>query len=238
MTSALIAVLALCASAFAADVCRPDDLQGAYGFRLAGETTISGKPEPVAGVGRLVFDGAGGLSGVSTVKFAGVLLGNPVTGAYEAQADCSVSWSLQDDSGGWQRFQGTASRGAASVQFRQSDPGGARRGILVKSPESCAAGDFRKRYEFSISGSGLPVPQKGAVEAGGDGTLRWTAAGGAAAPAPGAVHMEDDCFVQLEMSLPETGQTVNFRGVLVDEGKRVLGIGTDPGPAAVELRAR
>ena len=57
---------------------------GAYGFQLSGQTTISGEAQPAAGVGRLVLDGQEGVTGASSVKYAGLLLGNPVTGTYEA----------------------------------------------------------------------------------------------------------------------------------------------------------
>jgi hypothetical protein len=65
-----------------AAVCDPVAFQGAYGFQLSGPTTIGSKPQPAAAVARLVLDGSGAISGVSSVKFAGLLLGNPVTGKY------------------------------------------------------------------------------------------------------------------------------------------------------------
>ena len=83
-------IFGLAFSANAADVCNPRDFQGPYGFQLTGETTVSGDPQPAASLGRLVFDGDGGVSGTSSVKFAGLLLGNPVTGTYEARTDCGV----------------------------------------------------------------------------------------------------------------------------------------------------
>ena len=64
---------------------------GVYGFELTGNATISASPQPVVSVGRLVFDGVGGISGVASVSFTGLYLGNPVTGKYEAHDDCSVS---------------------------------------------------------------------------------------------------------------------------------------------------
>src|SRR5580658_3284447 len=124
MTPALPFALMLSCTAFAADVCNPNDFQGAYGFQLSGTSAISGEAKPIAGVGRMVLDGSGGLSGTSSVTFSGVLQGNPVTGTYEAHTDCSVSWALQDDSGAYQHFAGTMSPDGKRVQFRQTDPGG------------------------------------------------------------------------------------------------------------------
>jgi hypothetical protein len=53
-----------------------------------------------------------------------------VTGSYEAKSDCSVILKMQDDSGGFQHFSGTLSSDGSSVQFKQTDPGGAQRGIM------------------------------------------------------------------------------------------------------------
>jgi hypothetical protein len=99
----------------AADVCNPADLLGPYAFQLTGSTDIAGTPKPAASLGRIAFDGLGGLSGTASATFRGLLLGNPVTGSYEAKSDCSVIWKLQDDSGGFQNFTGTLSSDGTSV---------------------------------------------------------------------------------------------------------------------------
>src|SRR5271155_586859 len=96
----------LAATACAADVCDPAKLEGAYGFELSGQTNISGESKPVVSVGRLVFDGQGVVSGYSSINFSGFFLGNPVTGKYEAHTDCTITWTLQDDSGAFQNFDG------------------------------------------------------------------------------------------------------------------------------------
>ena len=81
----------------AADVCNPANLVGSYAFQLTGLTDISGTPRPTVSLGRLTFDGRGSLSGTASATFRGLLLGNPVTGSYEAKSDCSLIWKLQDD---------------------------------------------------------------------------------------------------------------------------------------------
>ena len=64
-------VLLLLASIFAAPithaaVCDPNAFHGAYGFSLTGTTTIGGPARPVAVLGRLVLDGFGNVSGISS----------------------------------------------------------------------------------------------------------------------------------------------------------------------------
>src|SRR5690242_12378845 len=106
---ALCFCLAIGSGAYAADVCNPAKLFGPYAFQLSGTTTISGTSKPTASLGRIVFAGDGKLTGTSSATFAGFLLGNPVTGTYEAKSDCTISWQLQDDSGAYQHFSGTLS---------------------------------------------------------------------------------------------------------------------------------
>ena len=95
----------LCAAA-SGQVCGANDLSGGYGFQLAGTTTISGAPTPMAAIGRLAFETEGRISGTSSVNFNGLFLGNPVTGTYTFQTNCAIAFELQDDSGAWQHFQG------------------------------------------------------------------------------------------------------------------------------------
>ena len=244
------ACLLVLASAFtcawAADVCNPADLQGAYGLILTGTTAIGSQPQPVVSVGRVVFDGVGGLSGVSSVSFTGLYLGNPVTGSYQAHEDCSVSWSLQDDSGNSQHFEGTMTPDARHAQFHQSDPGSPSQGTLVKSADTCQQQSFRPRYRFTLSGKqvnvdtgqvGGPVSARGVLENQG-GQLSLTVASDSTPSGTGTLEVNDDCFVHLHLTLPmETGHggEMNFRGILVDDGSELLGMATDPG-TAISLR--
>src|SRR5215467_15597851 len=100
-----------------ADVCDPTKLIGPYGLQLYGVTTISGTEKYATSLGRLVFDGHGSIRGISSAMFSGFLLGNPVTGSYEAHTDCSLTWQLQDDSGAYQHFTGRISPDGKRVGF-------------------------------------------------------------------------------------------------------------------------
>src|SRR5260370_7118977 len=85
-------------AAHAADVCDPAKLAGPYAFQLSGPTTISGTPKPTASLGRILFDGSSGVSGTASATFSGLLLGNPVTGTYEAKSHSPPPCNLQDTS--------------------------------------------------------------------------------------------------------------------------------------------
>src|SRR6266852_8884897 len=202
--SLFLLLLLPCAAAQDRDVCNPTNLVGPYAFQLSGSTTISGTPKPTASLGRLTFDGSGSLSGTASATFSGVLLGNPVTGTYEAKSDCSVTWKLQDDSGGFQNFSGTFSTDAARVQFRQIDPGGAQRGIMQKMRDKCSAADLMRKYSFTVSGSTTPM-QAGEVgrTVSGKGTLEIAE--------NGSFQVESDCSVNFKLTLPD-GQPMTMRG--------------------------
>ena len=215
-------------AAQAADVCNPADLIGPYAFQLTGSTDISGSPKPAVSLGRIEFDGRGSLTGTASVMFRGLLLGNPVTGSYEAKSDCSVIWKLQDDSGGFQNFSGTLSIDATSLQFKQTDPGGVQRGTMKKLPGTCSAADLLKNYYFTVSGSTEPMlADQIANTVSARGTLDIAA--------NGSFQVESDCSVRFGLTLPaRDGQVaapspMTMRGFLVNGGKEILAFQTDPG---------
>jgi hypothetical protein len=215
-------------AARAAEVCNPADLVGPYAFQLTGSTDISGTPKPTVSIGRITFDGEGGLSGTASAAFSGLLLGNPVTGSYEAKADCSVTWKLQDDSGAFQNFGGTLSTDGTRVQFKQTDPGGAQGGIMKKTPDTCSAGDLRKKYSFTVSGSTeamQPADVPHSVSAKGTVDIAEN----------GSFEVESDCSVRFTLTIPaQDGRiaepsVINMRGFLADGGNEILAVETDPG---------
>jgi len=192
--SLFLLILLSGAQAKAADVCSPTKLVGPYAFQLSGSTTISGTPKPTASLGRITFDGSGGVSGTASATFSGLLLGNPVTGTYEAKADCSVTWKLQDDSGAFQNFSGTLSADGTRVNFRQTDPGGVQHGIMQKTSDTCSAADLQTKYKFTISGSTTPV-QPGEVP------HTVSAEGTVDVVQNGSFQVDSDCSVHFVLKL-------------------------------------
>jgi hypothetical protein len=228
--SLILLLLLPCAAAQAADVCNPTKLAGPYAFQLSGSTTISGSPKPTASLGRITFDGSGNLSGTASATFGGLLLGNPVTGTYEAKADCSITWKLQDDSGALQHFSGTLSTDATRVQFRQTDPGGVQHGIMQKTSDACSAADLQNKYKFTVSGSTTPMqPGETPRTVSAEGTLDVVE--------NGSFQVDSDCSVHFLLTLPAGSSPMTMRGFLVNGGKEILAFQTDPG-AMVAARFR
>jgi hypothetical protein len=212
----------------AADSCNPADLIGPYAFQLTGSTDISGTPKPTVSLGRIAFDGSGGLSGTASAAFQGLLLGNPVTGSYEAKADCSVIWKLQDDSGGFQNFSGRVSIDGTRIQFKQTDPGGAQRGSMQKTSTRCSTADLLEKYDYTVSGSTTPMgPGESQQTVSANGTLDIAE--------NGTFQVESDCSVRFGLTLPAQDERVSkplpmtMRGFLVNGGKEILAFQTDPG---------
>src|SRR5579872_1622355 len=224
MQAQFLIVAAILPMVCVAEVCNPRDFHGVYGFQLNGTTTISAQAQPVVSVGRLDFDGTGGVTGVISLSFTGLYLGNPAMGMYEAHEDCSISWDLQDVSGNHQHFQGTLNAEARSARFRQADPGSPSQGTLRKTADACEDRDFQPRYRFTISGSRIDVKTaqvSGSFSARGSmvrqGTqVALTLDGNAEVPGTGAVQVDGDCFVHLDLVLPAGAgdtQEINFRGI-------------------------
>jgi hypothetical protein len=197
-----------------AAVCNPNDFQGTYGFLLPSETSIGTAPRPTATIGRLALDGSGQLSGVSSVAFTGIILGNPVTGTYEAHDDCSVVWTLQDYSGASQHFRGTMSNDRKLIRFGQSDPGGASDGIMPREAGDCSPNGFQGRYALAVSGSTVdvntarvsgPVSTNGFVEVDSTGGLSFSRDAAVPPVTAGTYEFADGCFLNLAFKLPAGG---------------------------------
>ena len=225
-------------AAFGADLCGAADVHGSYGFQLSGTTTIGGvdNPAPIASVGRLTFDGSGNVSGTTSVNFNGYFLGNPTAGKYELRPDCSVTLSLQDPSGGFQHFTGKSAQGGGRVEILQSDEGAGAKGVMMRAPDSCNTQMFNGPYNFSMSGSSTPLASggpagnmsaKATVQADGNGKL--TVVRGEA-QASGTYAVDSDCFVEMDLTVSgaDASASSRLRGTLVNDGKEILAIETDP----------
>ena len=249
-SSVLLVLATLAATPAAADVCGRNDVYGSYGFQLTGTTTIGvNGPQPQAAMGRLQFGDDRVVSGVSSVNLNGYFLGNPVTGTYEFHTDCTLTFQLQDDSGAFQHFQGLATSGGKSVEIHQTDPGAGGRGVLDRTPASCSAASLKGSYALAITGTasqfatdqtpGAVFSLGGTLDADGAGNLALTTADGA--KTTGSYTVDSDCIAEMQVGVTagDSAGIVKVRGVLVKDGKLVLGVESDPAhTAAVRLTAK
>jgi hypothetical protein len=96
---------------------------------------------------------------------------------------------------------------------------------MRKSPDSCTAADLQPRYTYTVSGDVIPMQA--------DGPSRSVSAKGILLTAENAsLQVDADCTVRFDLLLraPEGDlSTMKMRGYLVNGGKEILAIQTDPG---------
>ena len=73
------------------NVCSVATLNGSYGIQSTGSIVAFGPIGPIAEAGTITFDGAGGVSQVTTVSLGGQILPNrtSLSGSYTVNADCT-----------------------------------------------------------------------------------------------------------------------------------------------------
>lgn len=234
----LLCLAAISGLPLAAQACGRDDVQGAYGFQLSGTINIgTNGPQPMAAVGLLVFDGHGAVGGVSSAALDGYFLGNPATGSYSFKTDCSLRFELRDDSGATQHFSGVATAGGARVEIHQTDPDTGERGVLERTPADCNTASLQGAFALSMSGTasqfatdqppGSAFSLSGTVTADGAGNLVLITT---AAKTTGSYQLDSDCVAEMELGVSngESAGIVKLRGVLVNQGKLVLAVESDP----------
>ena len=239
--------VALGLPAYAVNPCSNAAVTGPYGLHLSGISTISGSPQPFASMSRTAFDGDGHISGSSSVNFNGLLLGNPVTGTYNVNPDCTISVSLQDDSGAFQHFAGKLAASGSAIELRQTDAGTGGHGAMMRTSDTCTQADLRPSYAFSLWGTATPLASAdvpGNISAKGllhiDGPASFTLLqefDGVNVTANGSWSLESDCTVQFELMLPVKGSkaavAMKLRGILVNQGLQVFAIQTNPATVAM-----
>jgi hypothetical protein len=82
------------APAFAADVCKNADLEGAYAYSVDATSLTIPPVGPLAILGRITLDGKGNFTGTINGSIAGEILPDvPITGTYSIAGDCTGSFT-------------------------------------------------------------------------------------------------------------------------------------------------
>ena len=114
---------------------------------------------------------------------------------------------------------------------------------MVRTAESCPSSDFRGKYRLRISGTTTDMSTgkgtgarsiDGSLDADGNTGLKFTPDRGSVAVDEGSYQMEGACVATIKLT--REGQTMNFRAIVANEGKELVGIETDPG-TTVSLKA-
>jgi hypothetical protein len=231
--------------------CTDRSLRGEYGFTAQGVVTAaSGLPAPLPGpfasAGQATFDGEGHFTLTATASFNGLIQPAATSGTYRVNPDCTYT-SIADNGA---TFYSAIVDGGDEIAIIQTTPGvvisgRARRTHRERGDGACANRIAGRTYGFTATGSAGPptVPPEvagplvgaGIVAFEADGTFTLTArrsVAGLIDPAPlvllGTYAVTPDCALDLSFDVGFT-----FTGVVVDRGREVLFVETDPGTALI-----
>jgi hypothetical protein len=142
-----VGVLASCglqaqSAADTAKVCDATTLNAAFGYRLSGTAYDSQGYAYILGiVGRIIFDGAGNLTGMQTYNIDGYFINRQqqLTGSYAMSADCTGSVTVTPSSGSTMHFDFVAVSGGNEIELVQVDTGYSLTGTMkIQNPPVAA----------------------------------------------------------------------------------------------------
>lgn len=243
--------------------CSNADLDGSYGFNARGTTLAGTPlPPPLIGAfasaGRAVYDGHGNVSLTATSSFNGVIQGpQTVKGTYSVNSDCSFTSTLENGVS----FQAVIVAEGSELLILQTSPNVAITGTASRqgnsalrwsefsermrpmrcSRESVSKGSYGFIAEGTAGAPTLPLPAAGPLVGVGTVTLHpkgsfaltaTRSVNGAIDPQAltltGSYQVDRDCGIEMQF---DAGFT--FSGSIVDGGRELRFVETDPGTALV-----
>lgn len=226
--------------------CTNASLRGTYGFVARG-TTLAGSPLPAALQGPFAsggvstFDGQGNVFLTSTSSFNGVIQPVEVRGTYQVNSDCSYTSQAENGIA----FRAVIVDGGRELLILQTTPAVVISGTAIQRSPRCENKPFQGIYGFAAEGAAGPptIPAKLAGPLAGVGTVAFERDGtfvlvatrsvnGAIDPEPlaltGVYSMNSDCTFGMIFDVGFT-----FDAVIVNGGKEILFVETDPGTALI-----
>lgn len=248
--------------------CSNADLNGSYGFNARGSTLAGTPlPPPLLGAfasaGKALYDGHGNVSLTATSSFNGVIQGpQAVRGTYSVSSDCSFTSKLENGV----TFQAVIVADGRELLILQTSPNvvisgsASRQGNsalrwsefsdslrpLRCSRESVSRGSYGFIAEGMAGAPTLPLPAAGPLAGVGmvtlhpKGSFSLTATrsvNGTIDPQPltltGNYSVTADCSISMQFDVG-----FNFSGSIVDGGREVRFVETDPGTALLVTAKR
>jgi hypothetical protein len=116
-------VPAVASPASAGDQCSLATMKGAYLYAQDGIILgkLAHKNQPFAQAGREYFDGKGGMSGIYSGNFNGIITRGNYKGTYTMEANCSGTVIFEDDRKVVSRYDIYATQGGSEFVFVQTD---------------------------------------------------------------------------------------------------------------------
>jgi hypothetical protein len=229
--------------ALAAEGCGLRSLHGPYGFAFQGQVVPPAAEElDLAGAGRIVFDGRGGLSGKEWDSTNGVQESLTFTGSYSIQPDCTGTATLVNSNGRTDHIKLGLIEGGQEFNFTVTDPGVVLTGQVSRQGIShCTNRSLSGVFNAAESGSDFTPA---GVENGDDSlffTIHFDGRGNEFGSSTtslngfsfsdtftGRYHVNPDCTGSASNTFTSGGSDhVNF--VLVERGNEIKFISADPG---------
>lgn len=225
------------------DVCTVANLHGSYGYYLSGPLIGVG---PVAAVGIVTLDGAGGLSAQDTVSNNGMIGHRNGPGAYTVNSNCTGSLSLNGDFLGFSAdFTIVPESRGREFTFIVTNPftnqaGEAKRVARQNEDDGCTLADLRGTYRVVGSGTTLATGLTTAVGyrvLDGQGHLTWAEDTRSVAGQIGhRIGRTADYTVASSCAVTEVfADGLTFDGVVVAGGREAFFIRTNPGTIITAL---
>jgi hypothetical protein len=229
--------------ALADEGCGLHSLQGGYGFAFQGQVVPpTGAELDLAGAGRIVFDGKGGLSGMEWDSTNGVQETVTVTGSYSVQPDCTGTATLANSNGRTDHIRIGVTEGGQEFNFTVTDPGVVLTGQTSRQGIShCTDRSLSGIFNAAESGSDFNAA---GVEQGDDslfftqnfdghgkstGTTTLSLNGFSYSDAfTGVYHINPDCTGTASNTF-NLGGSDHVNIVLVEQGNEIKFISGDPG---------
>ena len=240
--------------------CSNASLSGTYGFTAQG-FTVAGSPVPgplqgpFASLGTAVYDGRGGVALIASATFNGFTQSLSTTkGSYHVNADCTFVSKLDNGA----TFFASIVDGGRELFVLQTTPGVIASGVATlqdgrpssgDNPESagaCPSSITRGVYGFISQGTGAPptVPPPAAGPLQGVGTVKFALNGSFTLTAvrsvngfidPQTLHLTGSYFFTNDCNFQMIFDVVgfHFNGTVVNGGKEVSFLETDPGTTFV-----
>lgn len=218
--------------------CANSTLNGTF-FYLQGGTLIdAGQAVAAEELGKLVTDGAGGVTGQSTTSVNGSIATHTITGTYVVQANCTGTFTLAVDS----QPPGTVTLQIVDNGQEMLLAGSTSEGVIVGRAYSradstgsgqCAAGSLSGTYGYlltgvtTVSGSSFTFAESGTVTSDGDGNLSVVAVVNSSASGQGTYSISSDCSGTAQIS--NSNGTANYAVAVVEGGQTLLFMEADAG---------
>jgi hypothetical protein len=207
---------------------------------------------PATGILRLYLDGAGLVTGWSSVNIRGSWLQGAITGSYSVDQDCSTAFTLTDASGVTGNYAGAVVGQGDSIYVIQTDDGVGVSGFARKTRGFCQTSDVAGTFGIQYSGVTADIVRRGErlVLPGSSyssaGVVTLDGQGGASSvesrfaygayalkTSTGQIVINDDCSATLTLTTTDADATaVSFAAMLCADSKQFLLVQSDAGMAA------